>query len=91
MPPSPKRKHRWRGWLLNLVLILLIFTGIQWWKARPLASGEAPSLAGLMLDGRAFDLADLRGQPVLIHFWASWCLVCKVMGGAIAGIARITQ
>ena len=81
------RPRRFRGWLVNIVLILVIFAGVQWWKARPLASGEAPSLAGETLDGTSLDLASYRGMPVLVHFWASWCPVCKAMDGAIDSIA----
>ena len=29
----------------------------------------APPLRGLAIDGRAVSLAELRGQPVLVHFW----------------------
>ena len=80
--------RRLRRWLINLVLILLMVTGVQWWKGRSLVSGEAPSLVGLTLDGRALDLADFRGQSVLVHFWATWCPVCRIMDGAIEGIAQ---
>lgn len=83
----PARLRPLRGWLVNIVLILLIFAGIQWWKARPLASGEAPPLAGETLNGATLDLASYRGAPVLVHFWASWCPVCKAMDGTIDSIA----
>ncbi|MFN2169157.1 MAG: protein disulfide oxidoreductase [Anaerolineae bacterium] len=82
------RGRQLRGWVVNIVLILVIFSGIQWWKARPLASGEAPSLAGETLNGNALDLARYRGEPVLVHFWASWCPVCKAMDGTIDSIAK---
>jgi len=80
--------RRLRAWLINSVLILLVFWGVQWWKARPLVEGEAPPLAGFTLDGRALDLTDLQGRPVLVHFWASWCPMCQLMDGAIESIAR---
>ena len=37
----------------------------------------APELTGPTLTGGAFDLADWRGQVVLVNVWASWCLPCQ--------------
>jgi peroxiredoxin len=85
---SPARPNRRRGWLVNLLLLVLIFGGVQWWRARPLATGEAPPLTGIGLDGRPVDLYALRGAPVLVHFWATWCPVCQLEQGAIDSIAR---
>ena len=44
---------------------------------RAAVGNPAPSIAGTTLDGEAFDLAALRGQPVVVNFWGPSCVPCR--------------
>lgn len=41
------------------------------------SAGKALPFTGRTLGGEAFNLAALRGRPVVIHYWATWCEACK--------------
>jgi cytochrome c biogenesis protein CcmG/thiol:disulfide interchange protein DsbE len=45
--------------------------------ASPLVGRPAPDFALTTLDGKSFSLSHLRGRPVVVNFWASWCLTCS--------------
>jgi peroxiredoxin len=43
----------------------------------PLQAGEeAPDFRYTLADGTSSTLSDLRGQKVILNFWASWCAPC---------------
>lgn len=81
------RKRIWR-WSRDILIALLIFGAWQWWISRDLVTGPAPPLAGLDPEGRPLSLADRKGRPVLVHFWATWCPACRLEDGTIDAIAR---
>ena len=55
----------------------------------PLVGRAAPAFSLAGLDGGApVTLASLRGRPVVLNFWATWCMPCLDEHPTLAGAAR---
>lgn len=72
----------------QILLVVLVFLVVRAWTQRDLASGIAPPLQGRLLDGSEFRLMTKRDQPLLLHFWASWCPVCRLEQETIDDLAQ---
>jgi len=86
IPPFYKR--RWFRITAELALILAVFLGIRQWQRRGIVTGMAPPLAGTTVAGQTVDLAEYRGAPVLVHFWGTWCPVCRAEQHNIVALAQ---
>ena len=85
---AEKSVGRWKRWLAEAALVVLLLGAIHLWQTRNLPAGEAPVLTGTLLDGRTIDMVKYRGKPLLVHFWAAWCPVCRLEQGTIQSLAR---
>ncbi len=73
---------------MELVVLAGIVLAVRAWQTRDAPHGPAPELAAAALDGSPVSLAEHRGHPVLVHFWATWCGVCRAEQGTIDGLAE---
>jgi peroxiredoxin len=48
----------------------------------------APGLRVTAFDGREIDLARWKGQPVVVNFFESWCVVCRAEQDALTEVSR---
>lgn len=81
-------KNRTVRLAIELGIIVAVFLLLKTWLQRDLVKGTPPSLQGKLLNGRHFDMQTLRGKPALIHFWASWCGICKLEQSSINAISK---
>lgn len=73
---------------IEVALILLVFIIIKTWMQRNMIEGTPPAIQASLLDGRGFELQALKGKPLLLHFWATWCGICKLEQNSIEAISQ---
>ena len=88
---NTQTKKHWRSWLVYILLFLVVMQAANWWKTRDTASGNLSEFTGELMDGSAFTISEFAGEPVLFHFWATWCPICELENDTIQSISQDYQ
>lgn len=84
-----RKKRRPIGrYILEGLVIIAIIVAINSWRTKDAVSGIAPALAGTTLQGESYTLSEKPTEPVLVHFWATWCPVCELQDSNIESISE---
>lgn len=88
-PKAKRRRPRWQRWGIEALIVVGIFSLAQVWHRRNLVPSDGrpvPTVALHDLDGNAVTLANWHGKRVQLHFWTTWCSVCKMEYGALNAV-----
>ena len=91
------RRDRWFPLVAAVLLAGSVWTAVSAVPAAAVTSGRIPSpRAGFLapdfsvetLEGDVLTLSDLRGRPVILNFWATWCPPCRAEMPALERVHR---
>jgi thiol-disulfide isomerase/thioredoxin len=91
-PPPKGRRSKWVWWLLAALLVLGLVM-IALYEATRMGVGgpsgsAAPSVSLKKHGGGTLALSDLKGQVVMLDFWATWCPPCKAEMPTLVKLAQ---
>jgi len=83
---------KWKKWAKELALMavitLIAASVIGYLRAPSYKDAVLPSVQVSKLFGMAYDSTEKPDQPYVLHFWATWCPVCRAEAGNIDALAK---
>ncbi len=74
--------------LLFALTLFIVSRLVNLWRAPDVPEATLPPLSGYTLEGLPAKTLLKPGQPFLLHFWGSWCPVCRREAENLERVAR---
>jgi peroxiredoxin len=85
------KSHKWASLLFEASMIVLVLVIFSWVQNRGTLSADgalAPDFTLQSIDGKTYQLSQLKGKKVLIYFFAPWCSICHMSGGNLNALRK---
>ena len=72
--------------IIGLLILFVVSQAVNYIRKPKISYESIPVITARMLDGSLFEVK--RGEPLIIHFWGSWCPICKMEASNIEHVSE---
>lgn len=83
-----KIKRPTRKGIMQFALVILAVFVIRAWQQQELTIGMVPSFSAKTLSGDIISSKPTTDEAILIHFWATWCGICRLENDNIQAVSE---
>jgi len=74
--------------LIGLLLLFVLSNVFSYIRKPDLDSNTFPQTKSQLIDGTYFVTSKIKGKPIFVHFWATWCPTCKLEASNIQALSK---
>lgn len=87
-----KKKRTAKRLIKEILTYIVAFTvlslAVDFWRKRDMPVLDASQIVGVSNKGERIDVIEIsKYKPVIIYFWATWCVPCKFVSPTISWIS----
>ncbi len=71
---------------VGVLTLFVVSQALNYIRKPELTSEKLPSIEGVLIDGTHLELP--KGKTLIIHFWGTWCPICKVESPNIQSVSE---
>ncbi|MBN2824225.1 MAG: protein disulfide oxidoreductase [Campylobacterales bacterium] len=71
----------------TLLIVFVLSIAVNYFRAPKLDSNTLPPIETTLIDDTYWSSNDAK-KPLVVHFWATWCKVCKLEASNIDALAK---
>lgn len=74
--------------IISTLLLLFILSLVVNYIRKPEVNGDIYNLKLTDIDNKFLDMDKYKNRPLVVHFWATWCPICKLEVSNIDSLSK---